>query len=110
MERKEQKMPEKDAEQRREDRKELFTGIVILYFVVTLFIIAVARKTKFLTYGQMSLLFLPLLVLFIIWEIRQYFNPNAVRRPSRTRVIVSCSMVGFVIVLTLFFNIANWMQ
>ena len=98
-------MNEKDS--KRKSRTELMEGLVILYFVVCLFIVAMAQQYKFMTYGQLSILFLPFLVGFIFFEIRQYKNPQAKRRPSLTRTVISCGLVSFMIVLTVLYNVGN---
>lgn len=99
-----------NEKENKEKKSELFEGLVLLYFVLCLFIVAMAQQYHFLTYGQLSILFLPLLIGFIFFEIHQYHNPNAKRRPSFTRTAISCGLVGFMIVLTILYNVANFIQ
>lgn len=95
---------------RKDKRKELLEGVALLYFVVCMFIVAVAQQHKWLTYGQLSLLFLPLLIGFIFFEIHQYHDPYSPRRPSRQRTIVSCTLVGIMIALTILYNLGNLLK
>lgn len=105
--RKKNNMKQKRSDTKKEQRSEFFQGLLLLYFVLCFFITAVARQKHILTYSQISMIYLPLLVIFCIWQTKKYLNPGAAKRPSKTRTILSVGLCAFTIIITLVINIAN---
>jgi len=99
---------EEEKELKKAKRSELFQGIVILYFVICVFVTFIATEKDVFTYGQISMIYLPILFLFCFWQYRRYKNPETENPPSKERAYVSIGACAVMIVLTLAYNIAHW--
>lgn len=81
-----------------------------MYFVACLLMTMIATERKVFTYGQMSLVYLPLLVVFCFWQVKQFRDPNSAKRPSKVRMIVSVSLSAIMAVLTVIYNVLSWLS
>lgn len=97
------------AAAKKDKKKEIFSGVVLVYIAVCFLITAIASEKQFLTYGQLSVLFLPLYVMFIIWMMGEYHDPHSRKHPSKLRAYLSCGMCAAAIIITIIYNIAHWL-
>lgn len=92
-------------EEKKEKRSEFLTGLLLLYFVLCLAVTAFATETGKVTYGQISVIYLPMFFIFIYMLIKRYRDPEQNR--SKAGTIVGILMCCFIIIVTLCYLISS---
>jgi len=99
---------ELDAEQAEREKKADFrASLTLFYFVVCLIVTTLATEKHMFTYGQISLIYLPMFFIFIYWLMLRIKDSD--NKHGKLGNIVGITLCIVIIVLTLIGGIASWL-
>ncbi|MCR5273644.1 MAG: hypothetical protein K6E13_11790 [Lachnospiraceae bacterium] len=94
-----------EAQIENEKRADFRASLVLFYFVLCIFITALATDKQMFTYGQLSIIYLPMFFIFIYWLMQRMNNPDD--KHGRTGNIIGIALCIVVIVMTIVCFIAS---
>ena len=86
-------------------KQDLLTGLILLYIVICMAVTAFAKETGLITYGQLSLLYLPMFVLFMICLKKR--SRDSASHSTKAGIAAGMFLCSFIIVSTLAFTAAG---
>ncbi|MCR5468136.1 MAG: hypothetical protein K6F37_04170 [Lachnospiraceae bacterium] len=81
-----------------EKKADFKSALVMFYFVLCLFITALATDNHMFTYGQLSIIYLPMFFIFIYWLMQRMKNPDD--KHGRLGNIIGIALCIVVILMT----------
>ena len=96
-----------EPDPKKEKWSESISTIMVLYFMACFGITAYAQDHTKLTYGQISVIYLPMFFIFLYWQC-QKLQQNAENGHTRMGNYVAVGMCLFIIVVTAFITVGAW--
>lgn len=90
-----------------EEKADFKSSLVMFYFVLCIVLTALATDKHLFTYGQMSIIYLPMFFIFTYWLMQRMKNPDD--KHGRMGNIVGIALCLVVIVMTIVCFIASCM-